>query len=366
LILKKSHFDILIQNFVYIVICLLAVKLFFINEGYLEKSLILCLAFISLFFRLVNNKINLDEYKTLLLLLLLFCSLSFSYFVNENYIRLFGDINTFILYSYLFIVVTKYSFSRKIYYFIIFFIIGFSVLPVLLFFIDYIDYNVVEGFKGFSIHRNHYAIITGFFFIVIIFFWENNYKYFFLILILIGLWLSGSRGTWIGVILSLWFYINIKNGFAAKNILRNISFIVIVFVLYELYMLFKYGVEPHGDSNRVIILKLFFESIKENFWFGVGKNLYFEMDIFKSNVYVHNFLVQIIANYGFIPFVIFITFLILQIKRLSIKGKALVMYILVVGLFQPLFDIRFNPFYLLALLIILYFENYKIKGEIHE
>lgn len=324
------------------------------------------MASFSIILRLYDKSFNRYEVKTSLILLLLFFSLSLSYIVNENYMRLFGELNTFILYFYIFMVMQRYVLVKYFMHIIMAFIIIFSIIPILLLFIGYLDYDIMDGFGGFASHRNHYAIMLGFSFLIVLFFWQGKSKYIVLSLMVIGLWLSGSRGSWIGLISAILVYINLNNEFTVKNMVKNISIIFVIYIVYEMYMMYKYGFQPHGDSNRILIIQLFFESIKDNFFFGVGRNLFFEMEIFESNVYAHNFIIQIFANYGFFTLIIFIGFIMLQIKNLSNKSKVLLIYVLIVGLFQPLFDVRFTPFYLLALLILLYFENYnKEKDKIY-
>lgn len=360
LIMNKS-----LQN-IFFGTLLIASFLFYVNtDGRIDtviRTALLLVAFFGFIVRLSEKSISRHELVMLVSIIFMVSLMLLSYVVNQNIERIYGEVLTFFLYVYIFIVLYHYRLLQHHKIAIYLFLYTYTLAPLLLLLAGVMTYDSLSGFYGFAVNRNHYGILTGFSVLIAVIYFKNKpAKIIFFICLMYSLWLSGSRGAIIALFISLFYFFNSNYRFCIKKVFINLVFFLMLFLLYYLYL--EFMSQGRGDAFRLFIVDIYMESIVHNFLFGVGYNLYFNLgkEGF-SEIYAHNFILQIIANYGFYVFIAYCWMFLLFFKKISKSSRALLIYIFIVGSFQPLFDVRFNAFYFLSLLILMFFENTNKKS----
>jgi hypothetical protein len=279
----------------------------------------------------------------------------------------------FIPISYLaiFNVLPNYSFSYKLNKLVLFTLLIWCISPIIylivmplnikiqLFSIDSMSGTV--SFGGFGLHRNVYGFYTG---ISIILLMCSNmqlkWKIILGLFLFAGLLLSESRSALIATTIAISFYSFYKNKEnRIKTFLFLIFFLLISLLLFYVYSNFtSRGVAENDDSPRKELISGFYSIISKNFLWGTGE---YTLVFSKKNpdgLPAHNFILQSAADYGIFVSFSFFALLYFVWKRMGLYSKTLWLFLFIVSLVQPYFQIDIpSRFFLFIALLGLINEN---------
>lgn len=217
------------------------------------------------------------------------------------------------------------------------------------------NFNTLNTFCGFATHRNVYGFYAGL--SLCFLFMQDNKKVFnwvAIILLIIGLFMAASRTALVGAFVSILFY-------RWKSISKKYRVWIIIFGLIVVEVLFYYARIFESrivseDSGRDELYFAFLRQICENPFFGKGGNAVAMLGGDLNPC--HNFLLQTAADYGLLALLVFCAFLWRLYSDSNLEAKTILLFLLITGLFQPYFSLKF-PLQqaLVAYLLIIYCNN---------
>ncbi|MDN0051615.1 O-antigen ligase family protein [Bacteroides caecigallinarum] len=224
-----------------------------------------------------------------------------------------------------------------------------SILPIIYFLISPPSIKIlfVTGengsiltFGGFAAHRNFYGILLGIAVIITILInIKKIYKIIIFIPLCIGLMLSECRTAIISIFGTL-IYIFLFN----KNIRlkKKLFFITIMIILIcIIYYIITYANiltrDVSNNEDRIELWLGFIDIIKENIFFGLGKEAMYYSKGFPEGAQAHNFILATISSYGLFSFLSFILFLFCVFQYSNFYFKSFLVYLILWGITQPYF-----------------------------
>lgn len=215
--------------------------------------------------------------------------------------------------------------------------------------------STLGTFCGFATHRNVYGYYAGL--SLCILFMQDFKKVFKLVavvLLVIGLFMAASRTALIGAFVSIFF--NKWESISKKN---RVWIIIIGLIVVEALLYYAKMFDSRivsGESGRIELYLAFFNLVFENPIFGKGGSAMVFLDGDMNPC--HNFLLQTAADYGLIALIVFIAFLWKLFSDSNLEAKTILIFLLITGLFQPYFSLKFPIQYtLVAYLLVIYYNN---------
>lgn len=290
-----------------------------------------------------DNGINI---KFLLIITILYFTYLVSISINGFKSGLISFFNIPITYFYLFSVLNKYKISIKTIYFFEIIILLWTVLPIILSLVGYKDFYFNPQFQGFASHYNSYSSIAGISVLFILFKGNiNRYLRFLIILvILIAIFLSESRSSLLAIVFSIIYYISLKNKISKKKSFFYLLILgLIIFTLFQGLTYFgeraknKDLSSVKDNMDRIELIDGFYEKWLESPFFGQGKNYYYSSPTFDIGMPAHNFILQTLCDFGFFLLIAYLSMYIYTWKSFNIYYRTYLLYIFIIGIFQPYF-----------------------------
>jgi len=309
-----------------------------------------------------SNYINLDK-KTILLFAAIL-SLFISTTLNFNFPRpmLYFSVICSLLFFGLFPKINVEANLAPTIFFLIILVIVPLIFHILL--IDNSSLYISESFRGLQNSRNDFGFICGF--LLLLIFISKKYiliNYLFIPFIIISFNLSASRTSFIAVTLSsillIFSYIRLRDLKRIFIICLSLTFIWLPpnqwnplvdnnrnYRSISLSEPFSYNVLNnetyniglfHTTSEREIIFDKTIDSIFDHFWFGRG-DYYQQITWGNKFIEPHNLFLQSILNFGFFVTIFWCLLLLKYFLHISNMGRALILFMIIYGQFQPGFD----------------------------
>lgn len=277
----------------------------------------------------------------------------------------FGIVCTIIIYDFAVKINEYYDASEIWFTKICYVLIAYTIVPILIFLINYIINNsyyfnfdyflqlyTYDSFRGFTLDRIQFSYLTGLLILMIYIQNKIRLKYIILFILLVGLLLAQSRASIVALFISLIFY-HISS-------IKTILIITIALFLFGItWLIFGTRVDLIGDpGGRIEIIYSAIETIfSSNFitvLFGSG-NLY---TLAVNGVQPHNSILQSVLDFGIILTFLWSFILIRFFNVINYEAKTFFIYLVVFGMFQTGFSaFVFLPITLTGYLIVLYFNN---------
>lgn len=187
--------------------------------------------------------------------------------------------------------------------------------------------NWIDGFRGFAFDRVEYAFVAGLAFIVIILCrgFGGCARIPLILLIMYCMWLSQTRFVYVAAGIALFAFFGLGKKTLLLAIILATAFLAGVFL----------GVrEEQFVSGRAEIYSSYFLYLKENLLLLIfGAARFYQS--FNDGDVPHNFILQTIINWGLFGLLAW-TLLIMKFwRRLGKKGKSILIYLHIYGLFHP-------------------------------
>lgn len=195
-------------------------------------------------------------------------------------------------------------------------------------------------FSGFALHRNFYGILLGILILLVII-WKIklSYKVLLFTVLLFCLWLSACRSAMVAVTITSLFLI-----FRNKSISFEKKFFLFVFLLIIAYILYNILSNPDlslrdvsENDDRKELWNGIYHIILKNFYWGIGKEAMYYSSSFPDGAQAHNFILQVMANYGIFVCLFFFILLSCVLYFSSYYFQAFLIYLIIFGLTQPYF-----------------------------
>jgi hypothetical protein len=219
-------------------------------------------------------------------------------------------------------------------------------------------YEFDGSFGGLSYHRNVYGFYAG---LTVLLMWfidlKRKHKLILSIILLIGLTLSESRTSILALSIA-YFYLLIKDNDAAAKVRmkvkRYIPLVVIVTISIIAYLI-NYGTRSNDmlvTSDRSEIYMKFLGMFLSNIFWGRGEPTTFISYGTNEVTPVHNFILQVLVDYGLFTSIMFVLLLFLVWKKSGLYSRVLYLYLFIVGLFQPYFTFGFPTYFTLIIMLL--------------
>lgn len=230
------------------------------------------------------------------------------------------------------------------------------IIPLVDFFISSSDRRLMfftgniyslSGFTGYAIHKNVYAFIIG---ISILLSFKLNFNKLIRLIVLsflFGVLLFSQCKSVIVALFAVYIITYITKHDIRFNSFKSL-FLLIITIIVGVVSFVKLSF--FDDPERMGIIVQFISFIHNNLWFGAGKTVLM-YDGLELNP-AHNFIIQGIADYGIISLVFFLIFLLYIYRKQTIEFKQFLVYIVVVGLFQPYFKLAIPTEYIIITFLI--------------
>ncbi|MDD2806221.1 MAG: hypothetical protein PHV33_11750 [Elusimicrobiales bacterium] len=232
-----------------------------------------------------------------------------------------------------------------------------AVIPILLFWVYPPLRNVFGSsydgsFGGFSAHKNAYGVLVGIA-VILILPRLNLYWLLGLFVLLYGVLLSQSRATMLSIFAATTYYLAASKRQYFK---KFFAVVLIVSVPQLITFVTEYGVrEIFVDDARSAINQQYIELISGNVLLGSGGNATI-VDYKGGDMRAHNFLLQSWADYGMFFVLAYLILLAVLWRRYSNISRALIIFMVIFGLFQPYMDPGgLGPVLMLCFLLITYY-----------
>lgn len=312
---------------------------FSLDVGNIDISYGFLLSLIPIF--VFYDKINLNSFKrnglylsiAITNFLFVYYSLFTLFYTKSPYYGLSKTLNLFLFIVSCYLVL---SLLRKIEFIKI---IKYCIYLITALAVIYISINIASGFQSRvgllgagSITTGRlfaFACIFSIYFIVIL--KEKRFIYICLLLT-IAVFLSGSRGNFLFLLISLvapWALNNIKILIKMFLGLSFLFFIVYFFSLHEkIPFFYRYTLLLEGGGESILIrfdaYRLAFELFKDNFMLGIGSGSYSYYTLgYDSIDYPHNVLIEIAAELGFVG--LFLFFIIISLSFIAVRKNIVVL-----------------------------------------
>ena len=367
--IRKSHYNSILGLLVLLINLFMAliplwqgsfIWSYYKEQAEIEKAIFLPLSIVDIILFLMYlflNHIKWNRAHLIIIFMSIFYALST--IINKAESGYFSIIAVPIAYIFIYSISSTLDLSRYKYLLIVLLFLW-CLLP----FIDYLisdnnrqilytssllsDYS---GFHGYAIHKNIYGYICGLCIIMIGLSTTHN-KFMALLLIvslMIPLIYSGCRSVLVALAVVIIFnsYWRIKK-INIPSIIKWILGLSLVFGFIYLFI----SISFFEDPNRVYILNEFIEIIKQHFFFGTGTQTRVQGLIDETENPAHNFILQVIADRGIFSSILFFMVLYYLIKKNNKTYSSFVIYMIVVGLFQPYLTLAI-PSFLMMLCFVL-------------
>lgn len=320
---------------------------------WLRQISIFLLIVISLFAFPGNKRLRINDILPFVVLALTY---AISLFFNGKISSIFAAISIPLNYYAIFLAQQRKIFNLS--YIIIIILALWVFLPVIDFFFfsdsyrqslffysssEIGDFND-NDFSGYAYHKNAYGYICGLLIIILQYLnIKRIYKFILIPLIIICILFSGCRSVLVSI-LGVFFISYFKNKSEKFHLIRNhlgragtkklrlryMGLIILIVAISSVAIMFLIQNSIFDDPFRLLIYEHFFSVIKSNFYFGVGEPVFFD-----SDDPAHNFILQILADNGFFCFIAFMWVIFRIFKSSTKMGQMLIIYLLLVSLFQP-------------------------------
>jgi len=222
-----------------------------------------------------------------------------------------------------------------------------TILPIFIFFFGPAAskaYVFNESFCGFASHKNAYSSLAGVVAILILFNHSMNtrVRITLYLLICLGIFLTASRTGLFALLLSSLYFIffSQKNKHNRKIIYFSIVFVVLFFVLFQIMS--KYGTKINDKEltyadDRIELWQGFYDKWQQSPYWGQGEIYYYYSYNYPDGMPAHNFIMQTLCDFGLFVTLAYIVLLIIAWRKLSVYFRTFLLYIIIVGLFQPYF-----------------------------
>jgi len=308
------------------------------------------------------SKININN-NVIHLILILSILNAIIYLYQGGEYGLFPIIAIPFSYMALFYVFPQYKLNDKLLSTVLWIIVIWSIYPVVYIIIfpsDYIsslfmDTLGLKTFRGFAQHRNVYGFYAGIAIILLFVKYGNTrtfLKYILLLPLTVGLILSESRSSILATISVLLYRFIKTRGIKPSSIPIGVISMIAVFVSLQ-YYLATYsvrGFELVGYDR----LSLWSQVIRQNsqYWVfgkGPGSNV---VNTFHVDMTSHNFILQTLFDYGIFVSAFFFVLLVKVWQNAKKEYKYFLLYILIIGLFQPYFSYGVPIYFTLTTILI--------------
>lgn len=195
-------------------------------------------------------------------------------------------------------------------------------------------------FSGFALHRNFYGILLGILILLLIV-WKMKilYKISLFIVLLVCLWLSACRSAMVAVSVTSLFLIFFNKYISFRK--KSFLFILLLLLAYALYTILSnpdLSLRDVSDNDdRKELWSGIYHIILKNFYWGIGKEAMYYSISFPEGAQAHNFILQVMANYGIFVCLSYLTLLGVIFYFSSYYFQAFLIYLMVFGLTQPYF-----------------------------
>lgn len=219
-----------------------------------------------------------------------------------------------------------------------------------------------NGFGGYALHKNVYAFFAGIGVLCLLQLKGNRLIRILLIITLfVAIIISCSRSSLVALVIAIICnYILSKRG-ADKLHLKK-KHIIVVLIIVSLSAFYFIREEFFVDKERLYIVAQFISVIKSNFLFGTGVTTVVDDGFAMSPA--HNFILQSFADCGVFVTIAFLLFLFQMYKSGTRIFKVFMLYIVVIGLFQPYFALSLPNEYMMPCFLIPKFLNNEYTQEI--
>ena len=276
-------------------------------------------------------------------------------------------ITTPLSYFTIFCVLFRYKINNNISSLIFITLLIWCILPIVLLVVWPIEmklklfsgdgvYNI-STFRGFAIHRNVYGFYAGLS-IILLFFVNIKWKWraFLYLFLLLGIILSESRTSiLLAIAVPAYFYSQKKQKSKIYKFIFLFSSVIILISIFVFLTVFKVrsgSLLNYQDRNELLFE--YADIFINNPLFGTGGILKKQ-----EGFPVHNFIIQVLANYGIFTGFTFFALIYFIWNKGSLYFKTLFLYLLIFGLFQPYFN--FGPISKMSLILILTAISYNHK-----
>lgn len=259
---------------------------------------------------------------------------------------LFSVINIPVSYFFLFAVIPRYKISKNAIDFLLWLMLFWTIIPIIIlpFFSTESRTILISGnFSGFAIHRNLFAVIAG-----MVALWlllnnsiNNKLRILFLMLILIGIFISTSRSGIFAILISIVYYYVFKRKSKAK--VKLFYFFVILsslfFIILDLMLSsgLRDRTEIVNNEDRFELLQGYYEKWTQSPYFGQGEIYYYRSVTYRDGMPAHNFIFQTLADFGIFVTLAFLILLIITWMKFDINFRTFLLFLIIIGLFQPYF-----------------------------
>lgn len=258
----------------------------------------------------------------------------------------FSFINIPLTYFFLFAVLPHYKIPKRTFHFFFIIILIWSILPVVIMIFEALLTGTFleSNFSGYAKHKNGYSCLAGIVIILTIMSSSISkyWQYFIISILAIGIFSSNSRSGIIAALLSgLYFlFFQNKSKFKTKVFFYVVTFIILFFITFQLIIM--YGIrndlrEVMEVKARIELYEGFYETWKESPYWGQGEIYYYKSANYRYGLPAHNFVLQTATDFGIFVMITYVILLIITWFKFDIYFKTFLLYLVVIGLFQPYF-----------------------------
>ena len=311
--------------------------------------------------------------QSLLLMIIVSIGMLFSIMVNQSWQSFTQLIGFFIIYTALFsfAVVDKSKYAEGIIRLITVILLLWCVLPVI--YIPFASGDVLlalfssdneawtSSFAGLARHRNFYGYYAGITLVLMVI-QHGLFKNFILkfasyALLIVGIFISDCRA--VIAALGLSFFLYFFNILKRNRFLTILLSLIVIFGFYYVSTVFETRLTT-AEMDREDVWLGFINYIFENPIFGGGGQVL----LFNGEHPAHNFVLQVMADYGQIVAFCFFFFLFYQYIKSSKESRFIWLFFLTFMLFQPYFYIATpNEVNIITLCLIVLFNGIKSRKD---
>jgi len=265
-----------------------------------------------------------------------------SVFTNGLKINFFFVLYMPIALLFLFEVLDHYPIpDRKIALFTFLFLVW-TVAPVVWHLVDGVGNSILTApdgtFRGLAASRSDYGLFASFV-VLLLLMGRSRWNFVFIPILLYGIVISGSRASIVALAASVTLWYLLKHDRKVQDVV-----VAVLIVVAAMYVIFYELVLPRSiiayDERRWELLLVFGKFIQANLWFGAGEYVRLEMPD-GSTIEAHSAFLQGVANFGVLATLAFSALIGYRVYRSDTKGRVILCFMLIFGLFHPGLDLLF-------------------------
>lgn len=220
-----------------------------------------------------------------------------------------------------------------------------------------------NDFSGYAIHKNIYGYVCGILFVILMVSRvKTAVRITLSVIVVFCILFSGCRSALVaivGTVIFRYYFNKSTKLFRKPSIIKSVVLILLLILLLIIAVIILQKFSIFDDPARLLIYDYFFNIITDNIFFGVGETVLYKDDP------AHNFILQIIADYGMFVFIAFVYVIYCIYKQSTIAGRLFIIYFLIISLFQPTLSVSIpNNITVVLLLLPLFIKENTVQSII--